>query len=559
MTIRARIAIGAARAFVLAFGLGALWLARDGMNPDGVAYLDASDVFLEGGWPESGSSYWSPLYPTLLAIGRLLGGTSPGRALAVGQAVNLVLFLLAFAALEWLVRTIRAEAEERTGHAQPNDVAWRLLAYGLFAWCTVGWIRVWLLTPDVGVAAIMFAVAAVSVRLGSGRGRWGSAIVLGALLGAAYLMKAAMLPVGIVVLATLAAVRSRRGFGNSLGITTVAAAVFLAISAPQVAYVSRLKGSPTFSDVGRLTYLWFIAGVPGPVTIAFPLPARLPEPSGERQTLALLGDDDQHPAVYDIDAPIPGTLPIWYDPGHWYRGVVVPFRPVALARVVVRHVRMYLEMFGLLLVGGVAAALAGPIAWRAVRTMRPEPLLVVPALAALAMYGLLLVQARYVAPFAVLLFIGLVPPWAVGEISRRVRIGLATGAVAGLSFVVYDVRVDAAYWGGSAGARASVVAALSERGIGPGARLAFIGEAYDAMWAHQAGIRFVTLLPRAEADRFWSLDVGGRMRILERMQARGATAIVAEVPRPGVNTDGWDQLPSAGPPAPDLLVYGMSR
>ena len=79
MTSRARIATNAMRAFILVFGAAALWLARDGMNADGVAYLDASDVYLTGGWPASGTGYWSPLYPTLIAAARLLAGTAPAR------------------------------------------------------------------------------------------------------------------------------------------------------------------------------------------------------------------------------------------------------------------------------------------------------------------------------------------------------------------------------------------------------------------------------------------------------------------------------------------------
>src|SRR5215207_10111817 len=169
---------------------------------------------------------------------------------------------------------------------------------------TVGWIRVWLLTPDMLVAAIVLAVAAVTLRLRSGRGGWGSAVGLGGLLVAGYIAKAALLPVGLVVLAVLVVVLRRR---RGLTLATVAGVVLLAISAPQIAYVSRLKGSPTFSDVGRLQYLWFVAGVPGMVTSALPLPARLPDPNALSQTLPLLADSDPHPAVYDIDAPIPGT------------------------------------------------------------------------------------------------------------------------------------------------------------------------------------------------------------------------------------------------------------
>ena len=556
MNTRLRVLIAALRAFVLVFGTAALWLSRDAMNADGVAYLDASDVYLSGGWPALGSGYWSPLYPTLLAIARFVGGTAPGRELAITQSVNFAVFVLAFVALECLVREVRHEATRRRG-VPPNDASWLVLVYVLFAVATIGWIRLWLVTPDMCVAAIVFAVGAVCVRLESGRSGWTTVVVLGVLLGLGYLAKAAFFPLGIVVVATLALVRRRRG---GIRQAIVAAGVFLAIAAPQMAYVSRLKGSPTFSDVGRLSYLWFIANVPGPVTSAFALPARLPSPDGENQTVVALDPTrGDHPAVYDIDAPIPGTLPIWYDAGYWYRGVSVPVRPGSLIRALVRHARVYFEIFALLLVGGVAAALAGPRSRRDVLTMRPAPLLVVPALAALTMYAFVLVQDRYVSPFALLLFAGLVPPWATDALSRRVRLGFAAGAAATLIGVAHQVRVDAAYWRDTARTRTRVVAALAQRGIRPGSRLGFIGEAYDALWARQARVRFVSLVPLAEAARFWELDTRARAGVLAHMQQHGATAIIAESPAPGVNVDGWEQLPPAGNPRSALIVYGGLR
>ncbi len=331
MTTRPRIATNAMRAFILLFGAGALWLARDGMNADGIAYLDASDVYLAGGWPASGSGYWSPLYPTLLAIARFVGGTAPDRELAITQAVNFAVFILAFAALEFLIRSVRAATLARQPAGEPpNDFTWRVLVYALFVIATIGWIRVWILTPDMCVAAIVFAVAGVSVRIASGRAGRASSIGLGALLALGYLAKAVLFPFGIFVVATLAIMLRRK---RQLGRVAIAALVFLVGSAPQIVYASRLKGAPTFSDVGRLTYLWFVADVPGPVSSAFPLPARLPSPSATHQTLARLDrTSGVHPAVYDIDAPIPGTLPIWYDAGHWYRGVVAPLLPIAVIR-----------------------------------------------------------------------------------------------------------------------------------------------------------------------------------------------------------------------------------
>ena len=567
MINRNRLLHTALRAFVLAFGTVALWLGRDGMNPDGVAYLDVSDVFLAGDWPASHTGYWSPLYPTLLAAGRLVAGASPDREQAVTLAVNLVAFLIAFVALEFLVWSLRRatphppgddgppRAVDDVSDSPPNDAACLVLVYALFAVVTVGWIRLWVATPDMLVAGVALATGGFCVRFAAGRAGWLAAVALGLLLGVGYLAKAALLPVGMVVLATLT-FESWRRRRHDLPKVVVATALFALTSAPQVAYASRLKGSPTFGDVGRLSYLWFIARVPGPISPDFALPAKLPSPDARGQTLAPLeATRDGAPVVYGIDAPIPGTLPIWYDAGYWYRGVVAPLYPLRIARALVRNSRVYLEVLGFLIVGALGAAMAGRISRHDIRAIQPVWMLVVPAIAACAMYALVLVQTRYIAPFVLLLMVGLVPPWADDELSRRLRRGLAVGATAMLPLVFHQISVDTRAWGGSARLRSQFAAALAARGVAPGTRVGFIGDAYNAFWARQARVRFVTLMPRSEGERFWRLSAPARAAVLDGMTRAGAQAVIAEPPPIGVSADGWDSLPTPGFPASDLLLY----
>jgi hypothetical protein len=559
MTTRARSLVAAMRAFVLGLGAASLWLGRDGINPDGVAYLDVSDAYLSGEWA-SRTGYWSPFYPMLLALARLVGGTAPARELLVAQALNFVVFLATFVGFELLVRSLRNAPADGRPASSPNDTAWLVLAYTLFAVATVGWIRTWLVTPDMLVTAIVFFVAAAAVRLTSGPGGWAAAAAVGVLLGLGYLTKAALLPVGIVILATLAIVL-RKQHAHRWGLkVALASAVFAAIAAPQIAYVSKLSGRITFSDVGRIQYLWFIADVPGAASGAFALPADLPRPTGTKHTLTPLDPSrDAGPVVYDIDAPIPGTLPVWYDAGYWYRDVVAPLYPLRIVRAVVRHARVFLEVLGFLIVGGLAAALATRPSWRDALAMRPAWILVVPALAAIAMYGLVLVQTRYIAPFVLVLILGLVPPWAMDDLSRRLGTGFAVGALAALPLVVHQVKVDTTFWRGSADVRATLVAALAARGVGPGARLGYIGEAYEAYWARPGRMRFVTLIPRGEAPRFWQLGEAGRASVIDRMMRARTDAIIAEAPSPGVSTAGWEPLPAAGKASPPLLLYRVVR
>ena len=102
-------------------------------------------------------------------------------------------------------------------------------------------------------------------------------------------------------------------------------------------------------------------------------------------------------------------------------------------------------------------------------------------------------------------------------------------------------------------------AALAARGVGPGSRIGFVGEAYDALWGRTARLRFVSLVPLAEALRFWELGPDGRAAVLSHMRQHGAQAIVAETPALGVDLDGWERLPAAGVPRPKLIVYTGRR
>lgn len=70
--------------------LVALSVARVGAVPgvDGISYLDLSDAALAGRWHEFVNAYWSPLFPALIALGRLLVGATPGREGASFVLVN---------------------------------------------------------------------------------------------------------------------------------------------------------------------------------------------------------------------------------------------------------------------------------------------------------------------------------------------------------------------------------------------------------------------------------------------------------------------------------------
>jgi len=109
------------------------------------------------------------------------------------------------------------------------------------------------------VQALVYAAAALSLRLFLPASSWKHAVGLGVVLGAGYLSKAAVLPVALILLAMLF-LRSRdwQARRNAL----IAGACFCAVAAPLVVRLSVEKHRFTFGDSGKLNYAWFVAGIP---------------------------------------------------------------------------------------------------------------------------------------------------------------------------------------------------------------------------------------------------------------------------------------------------------
>src|SRR5687768_17881842 len=84
------------------------WGFRHTISPDGIAYLDLSDALLSGHVRELVNAYWSPLYPTLIGLLRLLVSATPLGApyweFALLHLVSFIGFALSLGAFEWFLR-----------------------------------------------------------------------------------------------------------------------------------------------------------------------------------------------------------------------------------------------------------------------------------------------------------------------------------------------------------------------------------------------------------------------------------------------------------------------
>jgi hypothetical protein len=531
---RQRRLVAVSRLLVVVLGALSAWTWRYTLNPDGISYLDVSGHYLNGNWPLSDSGYWSPLYPSLLAAARRLGGTDVGNAWTIAHAVNLLLFFGNIAAAEYFIRSVRAVTPDTDPGFSRRMFTWTVLVYLLIGWTSISWITLRLVTPDLAVSGLVYVTAGLSMRIVHDQSRPYRWIALGALLGLGYLAKTVMLPIGVAILTAIAMSVSRQ-LGKRRGLVA-AAATFALVSLPQVVYVSILKGELTIGDVGRLTYGWYMAGVPTPLwDIGIGgLPAYLPVPDGPRQELPVLDTlSYAHPTVYPVDGPFPATLPVWYDATHWYRNVRIPISLKETLPGAGRNTLGYARHFALFILSALVAVITSRRRVHTTRLARTDSVLLLPALFALAVYALSHWEPRFIAPFAVLLLAGLVLPAAADPRRDHLRNGFT---IAGLLLFIITAFTTITFFKDRVRherlheQRMALARTLAERGLGHGTRVGFVGDPYTAYWAQLAGLRFVSVVPSQQLSSFWAADSIALEDVLQQMRKHGASVILAHAP-----------------------------
>ncbi len=246
---------------------------------------------------------------------------------------------------------------------------------------------------------------------------------------------------------------------------------------------------------------------------------------------------------------MPGSYSPWYDPSYWYDGVRPHFSVKAQAWALFRASNMYLKIFsksGALWVVLLAIVVVGRklLGWG--RSSSGASLVFLPSVAALAMYSLVLVEFRYVAPFALMLMM-----WMLS------RMKIATGAgpllVRRFHFVILLAPALAIAW--AAGRDLYDVARnkpfepwvvaqrLHEMGIPPGTEVGYIGTGLDAYWAHLAGVRIIVEIPDEQQSRFIRAGATRRQQVLALFSSVGAKAVVTKNANAANSADGWRPIP----------------
>ena len=533
---------GLMSAAILVLAAADCWATRNEVFPDGISYLDVGDTVFTHGFQAGANAYWSPAYGWLL--GAVLAFAEPSRSdeLLLVKAVNLAIVALVLAAFGFWLRELLTLLR-RTGSAPVvREQTQVLLAYAILAIAVLYEITAGNVTPDLPLAAIAFTATGLLVRIARLGGAPAIWLALGVTVGIGYLVKAAfLLPAAVACLTCAFLTRgsaARRGL--ALVVPTAACVV---VAAPHVIALSSKEGQLTLGESGALNYAWDVDRVT-PFLNWQGGDGSYGRPVHPTRRIA------RSPPTFVYPRPVRGSVPVWYDPYYWYRGVEPRFEWAGQARALAASTFWFLFV----LFASTLFLLLVPIVLLARPPRRHRPrwrllaqhaYLAVPAVGILS-YWPIHVRAhpaggRYIAGYLVMLAVGgyalLCAERSRSGLDRRTiaRAELATLLVAGIMGAyaaarpVYHVVREAAGADAFGTSDLRVAAALRADGIRPGNGLAYVGDRTGptfAYWARLARARVVANV-EDEHGAFWRLPAARRARLLAALRAEsGARAIV---------------------------------
>jgi hypothetical protein len=458
---------------LVALLLGAIqaWIGRFEINPDGISYLDNAAAYLHRDFHNALNTLWSPLYPWL--IGALTAIVQPTREqeLPLVHLLNFILYAISLAAFLYFLRSIRPFVPAR------SLAAFLVLSYSAFLFCSLDYTSLAFVTPDLLVNIFAFLVAAQLVRIARSEAPARYFGMFGATLGFGYLAKAPFLPIGIACLLMAAWFARKRALWALL--------TSLAIAGPYIWALSLNRGRFTFGDSTWINIAIHVDGLPyrnwqGEL-------AGSGRPVHPTRQLSL------HPPIFEFATPIAGTYPPWYDPAYWNEGVRITHRLRDFVGPVYEQIRLYAyyvhRQAPLLFAFLVLFLLASDKRETLSRFKTLWPVLALGALP-FAMYAPVHAEARYLAPFFVLLWTGLF----CGVLEDR-RVSLALGAIAAALMLVDPlgaIFVESTHLPQTR-LHYEIAHDLQELHLKPGDRVAIVHD--DSLyfyWAQLAGVR-VTL------------------------------------------------------------------
>jgi hypothetical protein len=538
-------------ALAIVLGFCRAWAGRFLMNPDGISYLDLGDAYLRADWRAAVNGVWSPLYSWLLG-----GGLKVLRPSAYWQfpAVHLINFVVYLGTLScfhfflaMLIRYHRSQREryQKWGVVEIPESVWVALGYTLFIVSAMEWMPMAFVCPDMCEAAFVYLASGILLSLHTRASSWRSHLVLGTSLGFGYLAKAAMLPLSVIFV--LASLSPREGVRKALYRASLVFAGLALITAPYIIVLSKRQGHLTYSETPKLAYAWLVNNVP-----QFHWTGETP---GFGKPIHPSRKIFDHPAAFEFGSPVPGTYPPGYDPAYWYEGVVPRLVLWQEMRIVLGNIRELFRLFfseiqtGGVAVGILALYLLSP-SWRVgLRNVARQWFILLPPIAALALYSLVYVEGRYIGAYFTLFWLGMISGVGLPDLPQsRKFLTCITIAVVSVSLteVIFSTAKDVRKGAKAAPVQWQVADYLQRIGIRSGDQVAALGDGTLCGWARLAQVRITAEIPPQSVPEYRAANDELKARALGAIFGTGVKAIVADHEEESGCETGWQSADRTG-------------
>ncbi len=556
-----------------------IWLTDRVIWADSLSYLDSGDMLWQGDFANAITNHWSPGFPFLLGLAIKILHPVGLWEVAVAKLVDLIIFLFTVGSFDWFVvqfcrfHEIAIIPENRESSSVVPKVAMAAAGYLLFLWTIVWLLPAWFTTPDMLVMGILFLAFGLLLKIRLSATGFQPFSLLGLVLGCGYLVKAPMFPLGIVFLGVAFVLVGN--WKKAVPRVALSLTLFALIAAPLVVKLSELAGGLTFGKSGAWNYARYVNGI----AVAYHWHG---QPPGSGTPLHPTRVIFEAPTVYEFGSPVRGTFPPWRDPYYWFAGITPHFDARGQWRVIKANARI-LEFLASGLDRGFVYAFLILLFMSSrkhfiVRVISRQWFLLLPCLAAIAMFSIVLVQDRYIAPYPIVIGLVVFSGVSIVNSTESIKLVNVTVLLAGTLFAVSsakpaagallsfarslrtnDILSRGSPWHMSSEA---LCEALWERGIKKGDRVAYIGGLGDFYWARLAGVQvnaeirqlsvdgpLQALVPPGRAaefersvDLYWASPSETKEKIDSILYKTGSRAVVTDAFPTAGGVSGWDHV-----------------
>ncbi len=527
--------------WILGITLGAIlaYTTRYYVNGDTIAYFDMAEAFRSGEWSNAVNLTYAPAYSFLLSILSLI---FPGyNEVFVAKALNFCCLLCAMAACDLFTRRTRKELPgQPDGTLFPKPV-FSAICYSAFLLCSLVWVKVQIVTPDLMVFAFILLNCVSLINIRSSPENFSHFGALGLFNGLGYLCKTFFFPFSAVffMMAALCCGSVRKAVPRIL----FAVAAMVVIASPLLIAQSLKAGKLSFGEAGNYNYSYFVAG------------------RGESIHQPRVIHDD--PAVLSYDQDAATTYPPGVDPAYWALGIKPALnlqRQLSAFWTSVVHLmgRIFLPTIAILIWCGAQFWQYGIYRSGLLPPSVPVMLLFICVTGTL-MYCMVVMEIRYVAPFAFIGFAALVsmPRYGYDENVRLFRVVAEAGLlIAFLLGTVVHSAVDQTLRSGYSleGKRShrevfleaeAVADFLHAQGLNKDDRVAIVLPFDQKLyWARLAGVRITGELRDGAA--FLKDSTASRQSALNALKDSGFKSVIGYDPSSRLGmAQHWIEVPRA--------------